>query len=130
MAEQLVDYAEYKRYYSAGGRLTRSDRPVVNPSLFNRGFVPPQGSFAVGLLTPAGVLVRKTLVEFLGRPPRHQGVAKGRVYFKWLLEKGEDEDRAPYLVASDWVRDQGYEVELVWMESGSGNHYVKFVVRW
>lgn len=121
MPEPIVEYERYRAYYTREGR-----------------FKAPMGSFSATLLTPTGHVVRRALTEFLGRPPRHQGVAKGRVYFKWAVSRGGSKaapyDQAPYLIASDWVRDQGYEVDVQFQTERSTvpapRRYVKFVIRW
>jgi hypothetical protein len=110
----LIDYARYRAAYTHG----------------HRGFRAPMGSFKTGLLSPAGLRVRALLTQYVGRPPRFQGAARGSVYFKWLVKDPDEPTRLR--IAADEVRDLGYDVAVA--ESANRNRadeaYVKLTVRW
>jgi hypothetical protein len=87
------------------------------------------GSFKLDLLEPAGVQVRELLYQYVGRRDRFRGAARGRVYFK--VQVRDSDERRRLLIASDEIRDLGYEVTVdPQANSYDGTEYVKVSVRW
>ncbi len=99
---ELVDRQKFVKHYT---------RRYVAQEYFYRNTM--GGSFATGkVLTPQGTYVYGMIKRFANKSPDYNGFSLTGIYFKWNLHEQSPVQRADILVLADWIRDQGYTVDV------------------
>jgi hypothetical protein len=131
--QPIVIYGEFVKEYTR----PRHSHVEHNTWIYKERFLRPMGNFKWSLLTADGERILNGLKSFHLPAPKYRGVSKKAVYFKWdcsvhvTREKVDGETvetrhstKDAILVAADWVREQGYEVEVEYCPRSNRNESV------